>query len=148
MGRTGSKEIPRNHTGARCWPKEISQILDKELACKATIGPFDKSPFGEHTYLSPLNSVPKKESMERRMILDLSYPEGNSINDGIMKDKYVGEESKLFLPSVDQLAEKVAEIGEGAKNFKIDLSRGYRQFLLDPAAVNWLGYVYNCKFLF
>ena len=69
------------------------------------------------TYLSPQNSVPKKETSDRRLILDLSFPEGNSINDGIPKDEYLGVMDKLSIPSVDELVEKVAEIGIGAKIF-------------------------------
>jgi hypothetical protein len=34
--------------------------------------------------ISPLNSVPKKDSLERRVIVDLSFsPEGLAVNDGI-----------------------------------------------------------------
>ena len=37
---------------------KYKKILDKEIKCKS--GPFDESPLGEYTFLSPLNSVPKK----------------------------------------------------------------------------------------
>ena len=98
--------------------------------------------------MSPLNSVPKKDSGDRRLILDLSFPEGNSINDGIPKDEYLGHWEKMSLPSVDDLAEKIAELGVNARIFKIDLSRAYRQVGVCPASINWLGYVYKGNFYF
>ena len=147
-GKTRSKERPTNHKGARDFPTQMSKLLQREVDTHSVIGPFEQSPFGEQTFLSPLNSVPKKEGEDRRLILDLSFPQGNSINDGIPKDEYLGVEGKLSLPSVDQLAEKVAQIGIGAKIFKIDLSRAYRQIFNCPSSINWLGYIYNGKFYF
>ena len=144
----GNKKIPRNHTGATCYKDEMRELLRKEVECKSVIGPFEVSPFGDETRYSPLNSVPKKDSKLRRLILDLSYPAGNSINCGIDKDWYLGEESKLTLPSMDQLAEKVMKLGPGCKVFKIDLQRGYRQFFVDPAAISWLAYCFEEKVFF
>ena len=54
----------------------------------AIIGPFDKNPFPGHFKISPLNTVSKKDTLERRVILDLSFPAGNSVNDFISKDNY------------------------------------------------------------
>ena len=126
----------------------MSAALNKEVATLAAIGPFDQSPFGDNTFLSPLNSVPKKGSQDHRLILDLSYPRGNSINDGIDKDWYLGEFEKMALPSVDNLAERIMKLGPGAKLFKIDLSWAYRQIFLDPGDINWVGYKYNGKWYF
>jgi hypothetical protein len=39
--------------------------------------------------ISALNSVPKKDSLERRVIVDLSFPEGLAVNDGIYHDNHV-----------------------------------------------------------
>ena len=147
-GKHGSKQIPRNHLGARNFPNEIQRILDKEVKHNAAIGPFEVSPFGSDTFLSPLNSVPKKDSKDRRLILDLSFPQGNSINDGIPKDEYLGDFTKMTLPSVDQLAEKEASIGKGARVSKFDLTRAYRQIFSCPSTINWLGYVFKEKFYF
>jgi hypothetical protein len=36
--------------------------------------------------ISPLNSVPKTHFIERRVIVDLSFPEGLAVNDGISKN--------------------------------------------------------------
>ena len=39
--------------------------------------------------VSPLYSVPKPDSDERRFILDLSWPAGSSVSDSISKDFYL-----------------------------------------------------------
>ena len=148
-GKTGTTTIPKNHTGGRFYPEEMQRILHKEVSLDVSIGPFKTSPFRRtETFLSPLNSIPKKESGERRLILDLSFPEGNSINDGIDKDWYLGEFQKLTLPSVDKLAERIMHLGAGCKVWKIDLVRAYRQIYLDPVSINKVGFVFDGMFLF
>ena len=144
-GDVGSDVIPKNHKGARDFPDEMEKILHKEIMSGTAIGPFDTNPLRGAKF-SPLNSVPKKEGKQRRLILDLSFPQGQSINDGIDKDLYLGEIDKLVLPSVDLLADQVMKLGKGCKLFKIDLVRGYRQINLDPGCIHWVGYVYKVLF--
>ena len=51
--------------------------------------------------ISPLSTVRKKYSQERRVILDLSFL---AINEGIPKDFYLGNKIDLTFPRVDDLA--------------------------------------------
>ena len=143
-GKTGSTLVPDNHVGATEFPVEMNRILKKELKVGSAIGPFEKSPFANARF-SPLNSVPKKDSDQRRLILDLSFPQGNSINDGIDKDTYEGIQEKLVLLSIDDLTSRIMQLGAGCRIFKIDLSRGYHQFFIDPGQIHFLGYVYKGK---
>ena len=106
------------------------------------IGPFTSPPFADSCF-SPLNSVPKKDTSERRLILDMSYPPDNNINQGIHKDWYLDEFQKLTLPSIDNLVERVMELGRYCRLFKVDLSRAYRQIFIDFSCVNLLGYYFN-----
>jgi hypothetical protein len=55
------------------------------------------NPFNDPIALSPLHSVPKKDSSERRVIVDLSFPEGESVNLGILKDEYLGLKIKFLI---------------------------------------------------
>ena len=64
---------------------QISKYLLKEKRYSAIVGPFKENPFCYNAAVSPLNTVPKKSSEDRRIILDLSYPKGNSVNDYISK---------------------------------------------------------------
>ena len=127
------------------FPTQMRAILKKEVETGAAIGPFSNLPFGEETYYSPLNSVPKRGSQDRRLILDLSYPPGNSINDSIAKDWYLGEYEKLTLPSIDALVRRIMKHGKGAKILKIDLKRAYRQALMCPGSIHFLCYVFEGK---
>ena len=118
-GSTGSHIVPRNHVGACKFKSQVMKQLQKEVEIGACIGPFAAPPISGACF-SPLNSVPKKDSDDRRLILDLSYPEGNSINDSINKDWYQGIEQKLQLPSIDTLVSRTVKLGPGCKIFKVD----------------------------
>ena len=70
----------RNHKGARDFPQEVDLYLDSEIKRGAMAGPFTFVAF-KSMAISPLNSVPKQDNTERRIILDLSWPMGTSVND-------------------------------------------------------------------
>ena len=53
--------------------------------------------------VSPLMTRPKKTSTNRRVILDLSWHTGYSVNSGIPQDTYPGQPYKLKLSTVDNL---------------------------------------------
>ena len=77
-----------------------------------------------------------------RLISDLSYPPGRSVNDGIDPDL-----CSLSYISVDQVAEVAAQLGRGALMAKIDIESAYRLILVHPhdcplQAVQWKGKVY------
>ena len=56
---------------------------------------FRTSPFEAGLEISPLNSLPKKDTAKRRIILDLSFPINDSVNTYISKDEYLGEITNL-----------------------------------------------------
>ena len=143
----GSQKPQKNHSGASDFKQELKAILHNEIQYNSVLGPFDH-PILQDTRFSPLNSVPKKDSTEKRLILDLSMPEGNSINDGIDKNNCLGYEEKLQLPSIDDLVKRIVQLGKGCKVFKIDLKRAYRQIPVCPADIHFLGYVFNGKFYY
>ena len=80
-----------------------------------------------------LHTRDKKDSSEKRIILDLSFPLGLTINKGIDKDKYLGVCIDWRLPTVDTLANLMIQKGVGSLLFKRDLKRYYRQIFVDPA---------------
>ena len=91
------------------------------------MGPYDKIPFENKTGISPLSTRQKKDSKERRDILDLSFPIGQGVNDGVPKNSYLGWEAKLTFPNVDDFAFRIHQLGPNCMIFKIDLSRYFRQ---------------------
>ena len=46
---------------------------------------------------------PKSNLAARRTIIDLSWPKGHSLNDGVSKTSYLGTEFELQYPSVDSI---------------------------------------------
>lgn len=73
----------RHHKGAIDFLDAVDSYLLSETVRNAVTGPFSHNPFSCPVAVSPLNSVPKSDTTERRIILDLSWPVGSSVNDGI-----------------------------------------------------------------
>ncbi len=101
--------------------------------------PFKTNPFLSPIFISPLCTVDKKEYIEHRVITDLSYPKGNSINNLIPKGHYLGEPTNLTYPRVDDLVDIIKTKGRGCLLFKRDLRKAYRQIKVDPGDINALG---------
>ena len=121
-----------NHSSATQHPEHIRKYLKKESNLGAMLGPLarDDIPLDSHT--SPMMTRPKKNSHDRRVILDLSWPPGGSVNDGIPKDAYLGEPFKLELPTAHDLMTLIVQHGRGSYLYNADLSRAYRQLRADP----------------
>ena len=81
----------------------------------------------------------KPNSENRRVIIDLSWPQGNSVNAGVSSDKYLGTEFVLTYPSVDNITQEVLRLGRGCKIFKVDISRAFRHVPIGPGDLDLLG---------
>ena len=119
----GSSHV--NHKGALQFPAAINQYLHTEQANNTLLGPFPHNPFPDRTASSSLNSIPEHDSEEHRVILDMSFPMGTSVNDGTDKDKYLGVAIELAYPTIDAFTTKA--MGLGALMYKRDQCRAYRQ---------------------
>ena len=66
--------------------------------------------------------------MEARLqiIVDLSWPKGESVNSSINKSTYLGSKFDLTFPSVDHITEEAKCLGRGALLYKVDVSRAFR----------------------
>ena len=65
----------------------------------------------------------KPGANHRRVIVDLSYPQGHSVNAGVDGESYLKSEFLLTLPSVDHITHQIQKLGKGCKIYKIDISR-------------------------
>jgi hypothetical protein len=141
------KELPvsviKNHSGAINFESSVDDYIRKELSVGVLAGPFSTNPLVLPLSISPLNTVPKKELGARRVISDLSFPSGKSVNDGIPKGVYLAEQIEFSFPTVDDLACRIREVGPPAMLFKKDLKRAYRQFRVDPGDAHLLGYFWK-----
>ena len=66
--------------------------------------------------------------------MDLSYPEGGSVNDGITP-----ELCSLWYPSVDNAVKVVLALGRGARLAKFDIQSAYRIIPVHPSNRQLLG---------
>lgn len=139
---------PRNHSGATNYPEDINKYLQAQISRRAVAGPFAHMPFSNGMAVSPLNSVPKKDGAERRVILDLSWPLDTSVNEGISKSTYEGLEFDLKFPTIDNIADLVVAKGPGCLIYKCDLKAAYRQFSVDPYDFPLLGSYWNNHYYF
>lgn len=131
--------IPVNHKSALEFPDHVSKFIDVELSHHALVGPFTHPPFHPWNRLSPLMTRPKKNSPDRRVIVDLSFPSGLDVNSGIDITNILGQNVTYSLPSISDLISKLKLEGPGAFIWKADLSRAYRQFRIDPLDAPLMG---------
>ena len=144
MGNSIPKLDLPNHTSSRRQPLAVEKFLQKEVSLGGIMGPFVVSPFA-WVRINPLMARPKKDSDQQRIILDLSFPEGESVNSAIPRVLFEGSPFKLHLPTPLELAELIVKKGANCFLYKVDLSRAYRQLPIDPFDWPLLGIAWDSK---
>ena len=114
-----------NHKSALLNSSHVQKYISEKLSHKAILGPFKDKPIHLHT--SPLMVRDKQDSTAKRTIMDLSWPQGLSVNHTVSKDMYLDTEFYLKYSSVDQITASLRNLGPGAMIYKIDISRAFRQ---------------------
>ena len=74
-----------------------------------------------------------KDSNKRRIILDLSYPRGNSPNDHVDRVKFDHSHFLLKFPTVDNIVHSIRNTQGFPLLFKVDVARAFRNLRVDPA---------------
>ena len=128
----------KNHSTANQYERDIEAYLKEEKQFGAICGPFQTCPL-KNMHFSPFLTREKPGAPHRRVIVDLSFLEGLSVNAGVDSDKYLHTPFLLTLPTLDTITQKVKENGRGSLLYKIDLSRAFRHIKLDPKDYNLLG---------
>ena len=127
-----------NHKSALNFPRDIEVYLNEELHHKAIVGPFEGHPCtGGH--ISQFLTRENLNSENRRVIVDLSWPIGESVNRGIDKHSYLGTDFTLSLPTIDHITDQVKAIGRGCQLYKVDISRTFHHIKVDPLDYDLLG---------
>ena len=138
-----------NMLSTRSHPEVVSDYIATELSLGriAEVGSVEKAKdLGIHT--SPFGVIPKKHKPGKwRLILDLSSPEGFSINDGISK-----ETSSLNYTTTDDVVEAILKSGRGSLMAKLDIKQAYRNVPVHPQdrrllGMAWGGRIYADKTL-
>ena len=83
-----------------------------------------------HCHVSPIGIIPKKNRPGKwRLIVDLSSPEGASINDGTRISR---EMCSLSYVSIDSIVDCILKLGKGALMAKTDIKQAYRNIPVHP----------------
>ena len=108
-------------------PDVVQEYIQKECSLGRVLGPFPRTEV-PHLHISPFGVIPKKSTGKWRLIVDLSSPQGESVNDGISQ-----EHSSLSYVTVDMIADKVASLGKGTLLAKLDVKSAFRIVPVHPA---------------
>ena len=136
--KTSLKCDNKNHASAIDYPEDVETYLQEEAKFGAIMGPFSVDPM-PHCHKSPFMTREKPHSDHRRVIVDLSWPKGFSVNSGVDKDSYLDTEFVLSLPTIDDITSCVRASGPGSHLYKIDISRAFRHVKIDPGDLDLLG---------
>ena len=134
-----------NHASALRFPDHVKNYITTEMQYGAIVGPFSEYPCPCHTSLFLTREKPNSDN--RRVILDLIFPVGQSVNDGVSKDKYLNTYFELNYLAVDTIVNSLKIIGPHALVYKIDISRAFRHIRIDPGDLDLLGLKHEQLFI-
>ena len=77
--------------------------IREEIDHKAILGPYKDSPIA-NLHNGPFMTQDKPNSVDRRVIIDLSWPLGGTVNAVVPTDRYLGTDFILTHPSVDNIS--------------------------------------------
>ena len=135
----------KNHSSSYSFHTFIDKFIDTELGKTGLTGPFSASPW-EKIMISPLMTSPKKPN-SRRAVFDASFGL-YSLNKNTPERAYHESEYEFTFPRIDDLADIIAQLGEGCFLFKRDLSRYFLQLKIDPFEYDRLGFVWRGSLYF
>ena len=143
IGFDGSKPVGsarKNMMSAIEHPGVVSDYLKKEMERGVLLGPFEKV-LVPRVVTSRFGVIPKSgQNGKWRLIVDLSYPEGGSVNDGISSNW-----CSLNYVRVDNVVKRLLELGVGAEMAKLDVKSAYRIVPVHPSDRYLLGMMWDGK---
>ena len=107
--------IPEHQQNATCplhmsTQRSLINIYKKELNLGRISGPFEKGDLQPSVHINRFGIIPKKHQEGKyRLIVDMSYPDGESINDGIDPDLCL-----LTYLKLEEVVHAVGRKGKGA----------------------------------
>lgn len=110
-----------------------------ETENRALLGPFSSQPFMPWTNISPIMTRPKADSAKRRIIVDLSFPEGDNVNAYVHKNRLFGVFHEHRLPTVLDTIQVVERMDYQVKLAMLDVERAYRNIPVCPLDLPLLG---------
>jgi len=134
------KSYPTNHPSAMANARVVSDHIAAELQAGRLVGPLAPI-LCPLVKTSPLGLVPKSHQVDKwRVIVDLSFPRGASVNAGIDEDL-----ASITYAKVDDAVQQILKLGKGAQLAKLDLKNAYRFVPIHPQDQHLLGISWEGK---
>ena len=130
----------RNHSSSYSYYTYVDKFVSSEISKCGITGPFKKSPW-ESIMISPMMTSHKKPN-SRRTVFDASFGM-YSLNKNTPENCYHEMEYEFHFPKIDDLADRVAELGQNCFLWKRDLSRFFLQLKVDPLEYDKLGFIWR-----
>ena len=149
LSTPNSLDAPKNLGSANIAPHDIDTYVETELSHGALISPFSPGELPWPVFHSPIGTVHKV--LVRRTIVDY-FQQGAGINSFVSAHQHCGQLWKLSLPTTNTIMALIQKCramypAQRLFMFKLDYSRWYRWFQLDPAhavyfAIRWRHHTY------
>lgn len=136
QGDLSQRPVPGNHPSILQNMLVATEMIHREHQLDRIAGPFLTPPF-QDLVVSPLGLIPKKEPGKFRIIHDLSFPKGNSINFGIPK-----EYCSVSYENYDYFVSLLTSVGPGSFIAKADIESAFRIIPVHPDDYHLLGFTF------
>lgn len=133
QGRIAAR-VARNLPSINTNKHVAASKIEEEVKTGRVAGPFIAPPFLVF-HCSPLGLVPKREPGAFRLIHHLSWPRGNSVNDGI-SDALASVSYSTF----DAVLQKIKILGQSCLLAKTDIKSAFRLLPVHPDDYHLLGF--------
>ena len=140
---TDLRPASSNMHSANLHPTVITKYLQGEISLGHLLGPFPPAFAPPELQINRFGVIPKGHKTGKwRLITDLSFPPGRSVNDGVDP-----ELSSLTYTTVVEVATIITSLGRAALMAKVDVESAYRLVPVHPhnralQAVQWQGQTY------
>ena len=136
-GKSTCKSVAGNMASAGCHSQPVADYLATELRAGRVVEiPKECVPAVQ---ISRFGVIPKASQPGKwRLILDLSSPDGSSVNNGID-----AEHCSIAFATVDMAMRKITDLGRGTKLAKVDIEHAYRNVPVHPDDRPMLGMMWG-----
>ena len=117
-------------------------MISKECHLGHIAGPFPFLPI-PNLVISPLGLIPKVEHGKFCIIHDLSFPKGNSVNFGILK-----EFCSVTYEDYDYFVSLLTSVGQGCFIAKADIESAFRIIPVHPTDYHLLGFSFDGQYYY
>ena len=118
--------VPQNMPSVNENPEVVDTYLAEECCQGRVGGPLDPAMLSG-VHVSRFGVIPKSTPGKWRLIVDLSFPRGHSVNDGVREAT-----STLSYVGVWDAAREIVRLGRGTQLAKVDIKSAYRNVPVHP----------------